>query len=64
MHVNKTIERADGSITFEGDLSQDEVDLVITYGLNYLLQRGALPFQVVSQKDKANIVHNESEAQN
>lgn len=44
MHVKKAIETNKGTITFEGELSQEEVDLVIQLGLNYLLVNGALPF--------------------
>lgn len=44
MLVNKTIEQENGSVTFEGELSQEELDLVLTMGLNYLLAHGAIPF--------------------
>lgn len=64
VRVSKTIEVGDGSVTFDGELSSEELDLVLTAGLSYLFMRGALPFQVINKKDKANIVHNESEAQN
>jgi len=61
VHVTKTIETPEGNVTFDGELSQDEVDLVITTGLNYLLARGALPFQMMNDKNKASIIINDSE---
>lgn len=42
--INKTIETEEGTIQFEGELSQEEVNFVIETGLNALLQAGALPF--------------------
>jgi hypothetical protein len=44
MLVNKTIETPTGSIKFEGELEQQEVDYVMQIGLNTLLLRGAIPF--------------------
>jgi hypothetical protein len=46
MHVNKTIETEKGTVKFEGELEQNELDFVIKVGLNVLLSRGALPFTV------------------
>lgn len=43
MYVKKTIETPNGGATFEGELSQEELDFVVKIGLNYLLQQGALP---------------------
>lgn len=48
MHIRKTIERVDGAVTFEGELSEAELDLVLGIGLNYLLAQGALPMKKVS----------------
>lgn len=44
MHVTKSLETAEGTVKFEGELEQKELDLVLKIGLNYLLQMGALPF--------------------
>lgn len=46
MEVNQTIKTPQGTIKFQGELSQEETDFVIQVGLNYLFQQGALPFQV------------------
>ncbi len=47
MEINKTFKTAQGTVTFKGELSQEEADYVIQIGLNTLLQQGAIPFQVV-----------------
>jgi hypothetical protein len=44
MLVNKVIETDKGTVKFEGELEEAELDLVIRIGLNYLLAQGALPF--------------------
>jgi len=44
MLVNKTIETDKGTVKFEGELEEAELDLVLRIGLNYLLANGALPF--------------------
>jgi hypothetical protein len=46
MHVEKVIETPEGKFTFKGELTAEEHDYVITVGLSYLFQAGALPFQV------------------
>ena len=46
MKVRKTLETPEGTVTFEGDLTQDEVDLVLGVGLNFLLQQGVIPFKM------------------
>jgi hypothetical protein len=45
MKIEKVIEQPDGSsVKFVGELNGAELDAVITVGLNYLLQVGAIPF--------------------
>lgn len=51
MLVNKTLENKDGSIVFQGELSPEEVDVVIGAGLNWLLQQGLLPFTMKDAPD-------------
>lgn len=41
--------------TFEGELSQEEFDLVIETGLNALFEAGALPFQALEEEDLMNM---------
>ena len=41
MLVNKSIETENGTVKFEGELEQNELDFVLKIGLNYLLTHGA-----------------------
>ena len=43
MLVNKSIETANGTVKFEGELEQNELDFVLKVGLNVLLTQGAIP---------------------
>jgi hypothetical protein len=52
MKVEKTIELPDGSLTFQGELTAQELDTVIMYGLNTLLALGALKPTVVEVDDE------------
>lgn len=42
MKVDHVLETPVGTLTFKGELSQKELDAVVTVGLNYLLLTGAL----------------------
>jgi hypothetical protein len=53
VYIKKTIELEDGSIDFEGNLSPDEVRIVIETGLSYLFKVGALPFVSLKKSDAA-----------
>lgn len=57
MLINKSVELENGSVQFNGELSSQELDLVLTMGLNYLLANGAIPF---TSKKKEDIHQNES----
>lgn len=52
MLVNKSIETANGTVKFEGELEQNELDFVLKIGLNYLLTNGAIPFTTAAKVDK------------
>ena len=43
MIVKKTFENQNGVMTFEGEFSPAEVNLVMTVGIATLLQQGAFP---------------------
>jgi len=45
--ISKTIETEQGTVTFQGELDQEELDYVLTLGLNLLLQQGAINATVV-----------------
>lgn len=51
MKVYKTIQTPEGPVTFNGELSEEEADMVIGLGLNYLMKQGALPFTVIDPVD-------------
>jgi hypothetical protein len=53
MLVNKSIETPTGTIKFEGELEQKELDFVLKIGLNTLLTAGAIPF--TTKKSDTNI---------
>lgn len=55
MEINKTVETPDGSVTFQGVLNADEVEFLISYAIQTLLAKGALPFSVKDDKDMATI---------
>lgn len=44
MQITKLLETKNGTYTFEGNLSDEEVNTIITVGIGYLLSVGAMPF--------------------
>lgn len=52
MLVSKSIETPQGTVKFEGELEQKELDFVIKIGLNVLLQQGAIPFVMASDDEE------------
>ena len=51
MLVNNTIETPEGTVKFEGELSQAELNLVVQLGLHALLQAGVLNHTIVGDVD-------------
>jgi hypothetical protein len=51
MLVNKSIETEKGTVKFEGELEQNELDFVLKLGLNLLLTQGAIPFTTAAKAD-------------
>lgn len=56
MLVNKSIETPQGTVKFEGELEQKELDFVLKIGLNTLLTAGAIPF-TMKEKEEAGVTH-------
>ena len=56
MRVTKAVETKEGGVTFSGELVKDELDLVISVGLNYLIKRGLLPLKVLHPEDTSIVV--------
>ena len=44
MKISKTVQTEKGRVRFEGDVTQQEYDLIMEIGLNVLLAQGAIPF--------------------
>ena len=42
MHVKQVAETEEGTVTFEGELSTQELEAVVAVGLNVLLKTGSL----------------------
>lgn len=61
MEVSKTIKTSEGTVVFEGNLTQDEADLVIGIGLTSLLKAGAIPFKVLKQTDVSSYTEDNGE---
>ena len=61
MKVDKSLEGPNGTVQFQGELSSEEVDVILGVGLNFLMQQGALPFKVIKDMDKAKLApHSET----
>lgn len=55
MYIKKTVKLPDGSYTFEGEISDEEHEIILTAGLNLLLQQGAMPMFSIKEEDIANL---------
>jgi hypothetical protein len=55
--VRKAIKTSEGSVVFEGELSQDEFDFVLGLGLSYLFEQGALPFKQIDEEELTSFVN-------
>lgn len=59
MLISKSIETENGTVKFEGELEQNELDFILKIGLNTLLQMGAIPF--TAKHNEADIASGRSE---
>ena len=56
MEVRKALKTDQGTVLFQGELTDEEFDFVLTVGLNELLQQGAIPFHhMVNPEDAVNV---------
>ena len=44
MKIDRVVETSEGAVHFEGELTQEESNLVIEIGLSVLLAQGAIPY--------------------
>lgn len=57
MKIKKVIETPEGEFTFEGNINEAELDLIVEAGVNFLLQQGVIPFKAFrKESDKASYV--------
>ena len=63
MLVNKSLETPQGTVVFEGELEQKELDLVLKVGLNFLLQVGALPIITKTEGEAMSVTTRETSEQ-
>ena len=63
MKIEKSLETPEGTVTFSGTLNPEEVDFILTVGLNYLMQQGAIPFRVAKASEGINVAPGSVEPQ-
>ncbi len=56
MQVDKTIDMPDGSVQFQGTLTQSESDLVIKVGLSYLMQAGVIKLNLLPPDNDESVI--------
>ncbi len=50
MQVKNLVKTKQGTYQFDGELSEEEHEFVITVGLHTLMEQGALPFMEVNEE--------------
>lgn len=63
MEIRKVIKTPDGEFTFEGNLSQAELDVIVTVGIGYLMEKGALPILGAEMEEISKIIPFNEEVQ-
>jgi hypothetical protein len=56
VEVKKVIRTSKGDFTFEGTLSQEELDIIITVGIGVLLEKGAMPLLGIDDGEECKLV--------
>lgn len=51
MFVKNLLQTSEGTVTFEGELTEEEAQFVLTVGLNILMEQGAVPFTQDDQEE-------------
>lgn len=57
MQVKYSVEKEDGSVTFQGNLEGKELSFVIEIGLETLIKAGMVPFTSTSEDRKLASIH-------
>lgn len=55
MEISQSFKTEEGTLTFQGELSQEELDIVIQVGLSTLFSQGLIPFKVSDEIDIASV---------
>lgn len=55
MEIKKVIKTSRGDFTFEGNLSQEELDIIVTVGIGVLLEKGAMPLIGIDEGEESKI---------
>lgn len=63
MKISKALETPDGTVQFDGEINQDELDFILSVGLNFLMQQGAIPFKILKPQDKSHVAPGSEEHQ-
>jgi hypothetical protein len=58
MYIKRLIETEHGAVEFSAELSGEELEVVITVGLNTLLRAGALPFLTEQRHENKAVILN------
>lgn len=56
MEIRKVIKTSKGDFTFEGNLSQEELDIIVTVGIGVLLEKGAMPLLGLDDGDECKLM--------
>lgn len=56
MEIRKVIKTSKGDFTFEGNLSQEELDIIVSVGIGVLLEKGAMPLLGLDEGDECKLM--------
>jgi hypothetical protein len=60
--IKRVIKTSKGDFTFEGNLSQEELDVIVTVGIGVLLEKGAMPLLGIEEGEESRLVIASGEA--
>jgi hypothetical protein len=53
LHIKHSVEKEDGTYTYQGEFTGKELDFLVEYACNSLMAQGAFPF-IMKEKEDAN----------
>lgn len=63
MQVSKLLKTSEGTVKFEGELTEEEHEFVVNIGLATLLEEGAIPFITATEENAHSFVPGSDELQ-